>query len=70
MWEYLPELLEQVKRCPYQVQGAGGEVLPVLGQVELECRVKGWHVLQTFVIAQIAEDVLLGLDFIARHKAN
>jgi hypothetical protein len=67
---YLPELLLRVQRCPYRVKGAGGEVLPVLGQIDINCRVEGRPVQQTFVVAQIAENVLLGLDFIARYRAN
>jgi hypothetical protein len=68
--EYLPEVLLCAVTCPYRVRGAGGERLKVLGQAEVSCKVEGRPVNQTFVIADIAEDVLLGLDFIARHKAN
>jgi hypothetical protein len=67
---WIPELLMNLQPCPYRVRGAGGEVLRVLGQIDIECRVEGRPVQQVFVIASIAEDVLLGLDFIAKHKAN
>ena len=50
------------------MQGAGGEVIPTRGVVNIQCEIAGQLLMQEFVIASIVEPVLLGLDFIRSNR--
>jgi hypothetical protein len=68
--QYLPDYLKVLRLCPYLIWSTGGDPVRVLGQIELDCQVEGRPVRHTLVVGCITEDVLLGLDFIARYRAS
>ena len=54
----------------YEVVGMGGESLQVHGVAPLSCIIGGRELTQKFVIADIAEPLILGLDFIHGFNAS
>ena len=57
---------------PYKhvVRGASGEPISVRGELTMDCIIAGRKVKQDFVVADISEDVLLGLDFMVKYEAG
>jgi hypothetical protein len=65
-----PELLEQLQTCPLRFSGIGGNALPVDGLLPVTFKVEGKIIHHHFVIADISEEALLGLDFYNKYKVN
>ncbi len=63
-----PEVLQQTMQCPVRFAGIAGDALKTYGMLELTCRIENKVVRQVFVIADIVEGGLLGLDFQAKYK--
>ena len=62
-------LLAKLSRCTIEIHGVTGEEVRVAGLLEVPCKVAGKAILQ-FVVAGIVEPVLLGIDFMRKHKAT
>ena len=65
-----PDLLDKVGHYHTRVHGVTGAAVKVVGAIELPCEVAERAVLHEFVIADIVEPVLLGVDFLRRHQAT
>ena len=65
-----PALLKQVESCAVRVHGISGEDIDVLGTLTLPCVVAERAVCHKFVVAEIVEPVLLGVDFMSLHRAT
>jgi len=65
-----PKLLNELKPCPIKFTGIGGKAFPISGLIALTCRIEHKICYQYFVVADIGENVLLGLDFMDRYKVN
>jgi hypothetical protein len=65
-----PGILEKVKRYPDKIIGVSGEAVEVVGTLELPCKVAGKNVVHEFVVGTIMEPVLLGYDFMSKHRAR
>ena len=62
-------LLQDTVPFAKRVVGISGEVVPVKGSLSLTCSIAGRTIVHEFIIAEIAETALLGMDFLQRHRA-
>jgi len=67
---FAPQLLKQTSPYPVRITGVTGEPVKVKGSITLACEVAGKTVSHEFVIADIVEPVLLGVDFMRKHQAT
>ena len=67
---HAPELLK--KLCPYpaRITGISGEEVEILGSLLLPCIVAGRLQTHKFVVADVVEPFLIGLDFMRSHRAT
>ncbi len=58
----------KLKPCPFDVSQADGKHIEISGQVELPFEIGGRVVEQTMVVANLANDGLLGMDFFRKYN--
>ena len=68
--KYAPQLLQQVDKDVIALSSISGETLQVAGSIELPCRVAGRSQVHRFVIANVVEPFLIGMDFMKAHQAT
>jgi hypothetical protein len=68
---HAPHLLDLLKPCPIRFLGISGDPFISPGFLPLTCKIEGRTIPRhNFVIADIVETALLGLDFWNKHKVN
>ena len=67
---HAPDLLKALTYYPLRITGISGENVRVLGTVSLPCVVAGKAVEHRFVVADVVEPILMGLDFMQSNKAT
>ena len=65
-----PTLLDKVSEYDTKITGISGEQVSVTGLLKLPCQVAGKAVRHAFVVADIVENMLLGVDLMRQHQAT
>ena len=65
-----PDLLNYTTPCPCRFAGIAGDSVHTYGMITVPCEIAGRKCNQLFVVADIVEGALLGLDFINEHKVS
>ena len=65
-----PHLLPLAEKYSARITGISGEDVEVLGTLTLPCLVAGRALVHQFVVADVVEPVLLGMDFLNMHRAT
>ena len=63
-------MLAKLSKSTTRITGVTGKEVRVAGLMEVPCKVAGKAVLHEFVVAEIVEPVLLGIDFTRKHQAT
>ena len=65
-----PGLLNEVSQYNTRITGISGEQVSVTGLLKIPCQVAGKAVIHAFVVADIVENVLLGVNFMRPYQAT
>ena len=68
--QHAPHYLGQLLPCPTKFKGVEGSGLQVAGILYITCRVNERVLAHHFVVADLVESVLLGLDFMNQYRVN
>jgi hypothetical protein len=63
-------LLNSLEPCPVSFYAAGGNKMSVDGVMSASMRIDGRLFHHRFVVAEIVEDAILGVDFLNKHRIN
>ena len=72
MWERIHELCPGWTMMPTEIRirAVSGETVPVRGQVALEIELEGQFYVHQFIVIDVKEDIILGMDFLVKHQVD